>query len=78
MCKNISKNIGKNAIGKYSQKLFDSAKQSTTDPCKNSSKRKIRKTMEVSSDSKNYTKRSMYYLKENKGCRICGYTCCYW
>ena len=51
MCKNISKNIGKNAIGKYSQKLFDSAKQSTTDPCKNSSKRKIRKTMEVSSDS---------------------------
>ena len=43
--KNVSrgtgKNISKNLSGKYSQKLFDHAKQSATDALKTSSKRVI-------------------------------------
>ena len=33
----LSKNIGKNLSGKYSQKLLDSAKKSTTDAIKTTS-----------------------------------------
>ena len=38
MGKNIGKNISKNAIGKYSQKRFDHAKQSTKDAFRTASK----------------------------------------
>ena len=53
--KNINKNIGKNistiSKGKYSQKLFDHAKQSTTDAFKTVSKRAIQKqTAEATGD----------------------------
>ena len=45
MHKNLGKNIGKKANGKYSQKLLGHAKQSTTDALKNAvSKRAIQKT----------------------------------
>ena len=44
MGKNIGNNIGKTWSGKYSQKLIDHAKQSTTDACKTSSKMAIQKT----------------------------------
>ena len=36
---NIAKNVSKSLIGKYRQKLFDHAKQSTIDALKTSSKR---------------------------------------
>ena len=39
--KNIGKNISKNLSGKYSLKLLDHAKQSTTDAFKTNSKRVI-------------------------------------
>ena len=41
MGKNIGKNISKNLSSKYSQKLFDHAKQSTTDALKTTSERVI-------------------------------------
>ena len=41
MGKNFGKNINKNLSGKYSQKLFDHAKQSATDAIKTSPKRVI-------------------------------------
>ena len=41
MGKNIGKNISKILRGKYSQKLFDHAKQSATDALKTTSKRVI-------------------------------------
>ena len=41
--------ISKNMSNKYSQKLLDSAKKSTTDPIKTASKRAIQKTAEVTS-----------------------------
>ena len=43
MGKNIGKNVSKSLSGKYSQKLLDHAKQSTTDGLKISSKRVIQK-----------------------------------
>ena len=45
--KNIGKNISKILSGKYSLKLFDHAKQYTTDAFKTSSKKVIQKTTEV-------------------------------
>ena len=45
--KNIGKNISKNLSGKYSQKLLDHVKQSTTDALKTTPKRVIIKTAEV-------------------------------
>ena len=50
MRKNIGQNISKNLSGKYSQKLLDHSKQSTTDDFKTASKRAIRKTAEVTGD----------------------------
>ena len=48
---NIGKNISISFIGKYSQKLFDYAKQSATDAVKYSSKKKvIQKTAEATGD----------------------------
>ena len=44
--KNMSKNIGKNVSGKYSHKLLDHAKQSTTDALKTTSKKKQFKNQE--------------------------------
>ena len=44
MGKNIGKNISKNFSSKYSLKLFDHAKQSSTDAFKTASKRAIQKT----------------------------------
>ena len=45
----MDKNVGKN-ISKYSQKLFDHAKQSITDALKTASKRENQKTAEASGD----------------------------
>ena len=42
--------MGKDLSNKYSQKLFDSPKKSTTDVIKTASKRAIRKTAEATSD----------------------------
>ena len=42
--------MGKNLSNKYSQKLFDSAKKSTTDAIKTDSKRAIGKTTEATVD----------------------------
>ena len=42
--------MGKNLSNKYSQKLFDTAKKSTTDAVKTTSKRAIQKTAEVTGD----------------------------
>ena len=50
MGKNIGKNISKSISGKYSQKLLDHAKQSSTDPLKTSCKSVIPKTVEVTGD----------------------------
>ena len=46
----FAKNMGKDLSNKYSQKLFDSAKKSTTDAIKTASKRAIRKTAEATVD----------------------------
>ena len=44
------KNIGKNLSNKYSQKLIDTAKKSTTDAVKTASKRVIQKTAGATGD----------------------------
>ena len=44
------KNMGKSLSNKYGQKLFDSAKKSTTDGIKTASKRAIQKTAEATGD----------------------------
>ena len=46
----FAKNIGKNIINKYGQKLVDSAKKSTTDAIKTASKRAIQKIEEGTGD----------------------------
>ena len=46
----FAKNMGKSLSNKYSQKLYDSAKNSTTDAIKTSSKRAIQKTAEATGD----------------------------
>ena len=46
----FAKNIGTHLSNKYSQKLFDTAKKSTTDAIKTTSKRAIQKTAEATSD----------------------------
>ena len=46
----FAKNIGKNLSNKYSQKLIDIAKKSTTDAIKTASKRPIQKTVEATGD----------------------------
>ena len=46
----FAKNMGKILTNKYSQKLLDSAKKSTSDPIKTASKRVIQKTAEVTGD----------------------------
>ena len=46
----FAKNIGKNLSNKYSQKLIDTAKKSTTDAIKTASKRAIQKTTEATGD----------------------------
>ena len=46
----LAKNIGKNMINKYSQKLFDSPKKSATDAIKTASKRAIQETEEFNLD----------------------------
>ena len=46
----FAKNISKNLINKYSQKLLDSAKKSTTDRIKTASKRAIQKPAESIGD----------------------------
>ena len=46
----MGKNISKSLSSKYSQKLFDHAKQSTTVALKTSSKRAIQKTVEGTGD----------------------------
>ena len=42
--KNFGKNISRNLISKYSQKLLDHSKKSTTDALKTASKRAIQKS----------------------------------
>ena len=46
----FAKNMGKSLSSKYGQKLFDSAKKSTTDAIKTASKRAIQKTAEAAGD----------------------------
>ena len=46
----FAKNMGKNLSNKYGQKLLDSAKKSTTDAKKITSKRAIQKTAETTGD----------------------------
>ena len=46
----FAKNMGKSLSNKYGQKLFDSAKKSTTDAIKTASKRAIQKTAEATGD----------------------------
>ena len=46
----FAKNRGKNLSNKYGQKLIDTAKKSTTDGVKTTSKRAIQKTAEVTGD----------------------------
>ena len=46
----FAKNMGKNLSNKYGQKLLDTAKKSTTDAMKTSSKRAIQKTAEATGD----------------------------
>ena len=46
----FAKNICKSLSNKYGQKLFDSAKKSTTDAIKIASKRAIQKTAEATGD----------------------------
>ena len=46
----IPKNTGKSLSNKYSQKLLDSAKKSTTDAIKTASKRAIQKIAEATGD----------------------------
>ena len=46
----FAKNMGKNLSNKYGQKLLDSAKKSTADAIKTTSKRAIQKTAEVTGD----------------------------
>ena len=53
----FAKNMGKHLSNKYSQKLIDTAKKSTTDTIKTASKRAIQKTAEATghlSQIKNY------------------------
>ena len=61
----FAKNMGKNLSNKYSQKLFDAAKISTTDAIKNASKRAIQKTAEATGDlmNKKYQKKDIYLIK---------------
>ena len=46
----FDKNIGKGLSNKYGQKLLDSAKKSTADAMKTTSKRAIQKTAETTRD----------------------------
>ena len=46
----FAENMGKSLSNKYSQKLLDSAKKSTTDAIKTASKRAIQKTAEATGD----------------------------
>ena len=46
----FAKNMGKSLSSKYGQKLFDTAKKSTTDAIKTASKRAIQKTAEATGD----------------------------
>ena len=46
----FAKSIGKNLSNKYSQKLLDTARKSTTDALKTASKRGIQKTAEATGD----------------------------
>ena len=46
----LAKNMCKQLNNKYGQKLLDSAKKSTTDAIKNTSKRAIQKTAEATGD----------------------------
>ena len=46
----FAKNMGERLSNKYGQKLFDSAKKSTTDAIKTASKRAIQKTAEAIGD----------------------------
>ena len=50
MGKIIGKNTSKSLSSKYSQKLFDRAKRSATDPLKTASKGAIQKTAEATGD----------------------------
>ena len=46
----FAKNMGKSLSNKYSQKLIDTAKKSTTDAIKTASKRTFQKTAEATDD----------------------------
>ena len=46
----FDKNMGKNLINKYGQKVLDSAKKSTSDAVKTASKRATQKTTDTTAD----------------------------
>ena len=50
MGKNIGKYLSKNVSSTYTQKLFDYAEQSATEPLKTTSKKAIQKTAEATGD----------------------------
>ena len=59
----FAKNIGKNLIGRYSQKLLDSAKTSTTNAIRDASKRVIQKNNRNTGDligNKSANKRTVF------------------
>ena len=74
----FAKNMGKSLSNKYGQKLFDSAKKSTTDAIKTASKRAIQKAAEATGDLignkiadkitdpwHKYQKKDIYHLKKD-------------
>ena len=65
----FAKNMGKNLSNKYSQKLIDTAKKSTTDAINTASKRAIQKTPEATGnliDNKISDKITVVSKKSNK------------
>ena len=63
MGNSIGKNISKSLSGKYSQKLLDQAKHSTTDVLKTSSKRVNQKTAEATGNLIGSRKRNLKKVK---------------
>ena len=69
----FAKNMGESLNNKYGQKLFDSAKKSTTDAIKTASKRAIQKTAEATGDlvgNKIVDKISSVSKKSPKNCQM--------
>ena len=68
----FAKKMGKNFSNKYSQKLLDTAKKSTTDAIKTASKRTIQKTAEATDSPKDvsYSKKHLKKLPNEKNVEL--------